>query len=218
MAKKKIDALEAIAGLLPEGLTEDVAVKIADLVGNKIQEEVQKVKEDLTIKTTAFLRGNIEKLKEQALAELELENEGFRNAQMFETMKSMFAVELSPKDEVNAINTLALEQEEGEDKLDVLAEELDKALRENVTIRNTAKALVNKVKQLESKLETINEQKKVGERQLSETAVVFNADKVKQLREQRGNSKKEEKKDFSHINPMLTPDMVRLFEVINKVN
>lgn len=216
MSKKKIDALEAIATILPEGLSEDVAGKIADLVGNKIQEEVQKVKEELTIKTTAFLRGNIEKLKEQALAELELENENYRKLQMFETTRAMFAVELSPEDEVNAINTLALEQEEGEDKLDVLAGELDKALRENVTIRNTAKALANKVKQLESNLEKINEQKKVGERQLSDTAIVFDATKVKQLREQRKDENKEAKKDYSHINPFLTSETVRLFEAINK--
>lgn len=215
MAKKKVNTLDAIATLLPEGLNEDIATKIAELVGTKIQEEVQKVKSDLTIKTTAFLRGNIEKLKEQARKELELEDEQFRNAQMFETMRAMFAVEVTPDDEVNATNFMALEQAETANKLNVLAEELDKALRENVAVKNAAKILKDQVATLQGQIKKVNEQQQVKERQLSETAVVFDSTKVKQLREKK-ESNKEKKNDFSNLNPFLTEDVMQSFEIFKK--
>jgi hypothetical protein len=217
MVKKKISTLDAIANLLPEGLNEETATKIAELVGTKIQEEVKKVKSDLTIKTTAFIRGNIEKLKEQALKELELEDDGFRNAQMFETVRAMFAVENTPDDEVNATNFMALEQVDTANKLDVITKELDKALRENVTVKNAAKVLKDQVASLQVKVKSLTEQQKVGERQLSETAVVFNSDKVKQLRESVKSGNKEKKNDYTSFNPFLTEEVMNHNANLNKV-
>jgi len=76
----KNNPLEQIAKLLPEGLTESMVESIATLVHQKIEEEVNAKTEALTVKVKAFLRGQIDSLKEQAIKELELENDTFRNA------------------------------------------------------------------------------------------------------------------------------------------
>ena len=134
MGKTK-DFLTSIADLLPEGLDESVLEKIADLLSNKIKEEVKTQNADLTNKVVSFIRGNIEKLKEHAVKELELENETFRNAQLFETMRSMFAVEVTPEDEVNGVSILATLGETQEQKINVLIAEVDKLLKENVKLK-----------------------------------------------------------------------------------
>ena len=103
-----------ISDLLPEGLDESTLEQIAKLVAKKIEEEVKVQVSELTTKVTSFIRGNIEKLKEQAVKELELENETFRNAQMFETVRSMFALENNLDDEISGLNTLVSMTEEQE--------------------------------------------------------------------------------------------------------
>ena len=86
------EILDSVAHYLPEGLDEDTLSKVSELVSVIIENRVEERVSDLTTKVNSFIRGNIEKLKEQAIKELELENEVFRNAQMFETVRSMFAL------------------------------------------------------------------------------------------------------------------------------
>ena len=74
---KNTNILTSISDLLPEGLDESTLGQIAQLVARKIEEEVKSQIGDLTVKVTSFIRGNIERLKEQAVKELELENETF---------------------------------------------------------------------------------------------------------------------------------------------
>jgi hypothetical protein len=152
----KNNPLEQIAKLLPEGLTEGMIESIATLVHQKIEEEVNAKTDALTIKVKAFLRGQIDSLKEQAIKELELENDAFRNAQLFESVKSIFVTELNNEDEVNAINILASEHQLAENKLEVLASELDKSLKENVKLKNFLKVVSDKNIRLE---ESLKEQK-----------------------------------------------------------
>jgi len=82
--------LDSMAEHLPEGLDESVLVKLSELCADYVEERVEEEVSDLSTKVQSFIRGNIEKLKEQAIKELELENETYRNAQMFETVRSMF--------------------------------------------------------------------------------------------------------------------------------
>jgi hypothetical protein len=154
---KKIDYLTSISDLLPEGLDEVTLDKVAALLASKIDEEVKAQIGDLTNKVTSFIRGNVEKLKEHAVKELELENETFRNAQLFETVRSMFAVENTAEDELNGINALAGISEAQEQKITVLATELDKLVKENVRLRKAGKLLSEQNVALKESVAKINE-------------------------------------------------------------
>jgi hypothetical protein len=209
----KKNSLEQIANLLPEGLTEEVIEKIATLVHTKIQEEVNAKTEDLTVKVKAYLRGQIERIKEQALKELELENDTYRNAQLYETAKALFVTELTPDDEVNAINLMALEQDNLGKKVDVLATELDKSLKENVQLKKLLKVVSDKSERLEESLQAtkqnLAESRAQSSMRLSETAEVVSKENF-----QRQGKKIEERKDSvkpaTNGNKFLTEEVIRL--------
>jgi peptidyl-tRNA hydrolase len=220
MVKKK-DFLAGIADLLPEGLDEALIGKIATMLSGKINEEVAKATEEQTRKTVSFIRGQIDRLKEHALKELELENETFRNAQLFETVRSMFAVELTPDDEINGANVLASMNETQEQKIDVLVGEVDRLLQENIRLRGAGKILSDKNKVLATNLETLTES--VGKLQagvtnktkhMSDSAVVVSEQNFK-IKEQPKTEKTEEKKTEA-INEWLTSDVQKAVRELNK--
>jgi hypothetical protein len=205
-------SLEQIASLLPDGLTEETVEKIATLVHKKIEEEVNAKTEDLTLKVKSYLRGQIERLKEQAIKELELENETYRNAQLYESVKSLFVTELSHDDEVNAINLMALEQDTLAKKVDVLAGELDRSLKENVQLKNVLKVLSDKNERLEENVKqakvNLAESRAVTSMKLSDTAEVVSKENF-----QRQGKRLEERKSAkpeTHGNKFLTEEVMRL--------
>jgi hypothetical protein len=204
--------LNQIASLLPEGLTEDTVEKIATLVHKKIEEEVEAKTQDLTVKVKSYLRGQIERLKEQALKELELENETYRNAQLFESARALFATELTSDDEVNAINLMSLEQDTLSKKVDVLAGELDKSLKENVQLKNVLKVLSDKNEKLEESVKhakvNLAESRAIASMKLSDTAEVVSRENF-----QRQGKKIEERKSVkpeTNGNKFLTEEVIRL--------
>jgi hypothetical protein len=203
MVKKK-DFLTSIADLLPEGLDESVLEKIADLLSNKITEEVKLQNADLTNKVVSFIRGNIEKLKEHAVKELELENETFRNAQLFETMRSMFAVEVTPDDEVNGVSILASLGESQEQKINVLIAEVDKLLKENVKLKQNTKVLFDQNAKLKESVVKLSENEERAtaktQKSFSDSAIIVSADNFKV----RDNKKEEQKKTAANGNEWLT--------------
>ena len=207
------NSMDQIASLLPEGLTEDTVEKIATLVHKKIEEEVNAKTEDLTVKVKAYLRGQIERLKEQAVRELELENETFRNAQLYESAKALFVTELTPDDEVTAVNLMALEQDGLSKKIDVLAGELDKSLKENVQLKNLLKVLSDKNEKLEESVKqakvNLAESRAISSMRLSDTAEVVSKENL-----QRQGKKLEERKDSvkpeTNGNKFLTEEVIRL--------
>jgi len=209
----KKNSLEQIANLLPEGLTEDVIEKIATLVHTKIQEEVNAKTEDLTIKVKAYLRGQIERLKEHALRELELENETYRNAQLYETAKALFVAELSPDDEITAVNLMSLEQNNLEKKIEVLAGELNNSLKENIDLKRLLKVVSDKSEKLEESLkltkQNLAESKAIQSMKLSETAEVVSKENF-----QRQGKRLEERKDSvkpeTNGNKFLTDEVMKL--------
>lgn len=178
MNKRK--PLEQIAKLLPDGLTESMINSIAELIHEKIEEEVKLQKDALTIKVKAFIRSKVDALKEQAIKELELENDTYRDAQLFNSMKAIFATELTSDDEANAVNLMAAEQNLTENKLEILAGELNTVLEENKKLKSNLKVLSDKNTALESTLEKqkklVNESKAATSMRLSETAVVVSTE------------------------------------------
>jgi hypothetical protein len=185
------DILDSVAEYLPEGLDENTLEKVSKLVAVIIEQRVEEQVSDLSTKVQSFIRGNIEKLKEQALKELELENETFRNAQMFETVRSMFALENTNQDEMNGMEVLASLGEQQEEKNQALLRQVDKLLKENVSLKRQAKVASDKTHKLEEALQAIYgemeslQESANAERKLSETALVVSEDnfKVKEANE-----------------------------------
>ena len=176
MQKKKL--LDSIASYLPNDLSEDVIEKVAKLITSTVDARVQEETETLTRKTFAFVRGNIEKLKEQAIKELELENETFRNAQLFETVRSVFAVENTAQDDLNGFEALASIGEQQEEQNKALIEHVNKLLKENVQLKrqnkiqsDTNKKLGESLVSVKEKVSKIQESSK-AERRLSDKALV----------------------------------------------
>ena len=206
--------LEQIAKLLPEGLTESMIESIATLVHQKIQEEVNAKTESLTVKVKAFLRGQIDSLKEQAIKELELENDTFRNAQLFESVKALFSTELNSEDEDNAINILSAEHQVASGKLEVLASELDNALKENVQLKNMVRIVSGKNEKLSESIsyykQNLAESRAERAMRLSDTAEVVSKETF-----QRQGKKLEERKEVARHdggNQFLTEDVLKLFK------
>tara|TARA_Y100001938_G_scaffold84908_1_gene116569 strand:- start:149 stop:802 length:654 start_codon:yes stop_codon:yes gene_type:complete len=174
--------LDSIAEYLPEGLDENTLGKVSELVAVIIDQRVEEEVNDLSTKVQSFIRGNIEKLKEQAIKELELENETFRNAQMFETVRSMFALENTNQDEINGLDALASLGEQQEEKNEALLRQVDKLLKENVSLKRQSKISNDKNQKLEESLEVIKhemvslQESTKAERKLSETALVISED------------------------------------------
>jgi small-conductance mechanosensitive channel len=207
------NSLEQIANLLPEGLTEDTVEKIATLVHKKIQEEVNAKTEDLTVKVKAYLRGQIDRLKEQAIIELELENETFRDAKLFESVRAMFVTELTPEDETSAVEIVNEENSGLERKLNVLTGELNKSLKENVQLKKMLKVVSDKNSRLAESIqeakENLAESRAVNSMKLSDTAEVISKENF-----QRQGKKIEERKDSvkpeTNGNKFLTEEVIRL--------
>ena len=206
--------LEQIAKLLPEGLTESMIESIATLVHQKIEEEVNVKTEALTVKVKAFLRAQIDSLKEQAIRELELENDTFRNAQLFESVKALFSTELNAEDEDNAINILSAEHQVASGKLEVLASELDNALKENVQLKNMVRVVSGKNEKLSESIsyykQNLAESRAERAMRLSDTAEVVSKETF-----QRQGKKLEERKEVARHdggNQFLTEYVLRLFK------
>ncbi len=147
-----------ISQLLPEGLSEETVSEIATLVSEVISEEVENKVKDLENKVHGFLRMKIDEVKDHALAELEQENETYKNAKIFESLKALMALELNAEDEDNAITQTRNEFEEVQEENNVLVRELNNALSECSKMENTLRVLSEKVNILESEKYDLQEE------------------------------------------------------------
>jgi len=148
-----------IADILPEGLNESTVNEIFKVVDSVINEQVGEKISLLEAKVNAYLRTKIDQLKEQALNELSEENEVFRNARLFESVRTLMALELNDDDSGNALSEMTQNVGELQEEFDVLVEQFNKAVEENEKLQNTIKVLDNKVTMTESKVEELNDEK-----------------------------------------------------------
>ena len=148
---------DSISQLLPEGLTEETVSEIATLVNEVISEEVENKVKDLENKVHGFLRMKIDEVKSHAMAELEQENETFKNARIFESLKALMALELNADDEDNAISQTRREFDEVQEENDVLVRELNSALTECSKLENTLRVLSEKIEILEEEKQNLHE-------------------------------------------------------------
>jgi hypothetical protein len=149
--------MKNIVDLLPEGLSEDSVTQIASLVNDVIVEEVESRVNTLETKVKGFLRLKIDELKEHALVELRHDSEFVKNAHLFESIKSLMAVELTEQDDERAINTMLREHEEISDEREVLIQELNKSLALNEELEQLLGTLSGKMDSLEEEKERLVE-------------------------------------------------------------
>jgi len=156
--------MESMADLLPEGLSEDTVNEICSLVSDIISEQVDTKIRLLEAKVQGFLRMKMDSIKEHAIKELEMENETYKNAKIYESLKTLMALELRDQDKDNAVSLAVEEQTQTEEERNLLVDELNNSLIENSKLENLVVALKNKVGSLEesktylsSELETLAE-------------------------------------------------------------
>ena len=206
MGKSKTEQTLPIAELLPEGLSEAAVSEIAALVNTVISEQVDEKILQLEAKVKGFMRSRVDELKDQALRELQEEDDTFRNATLFESVKTLMALELKKDDEENAISDLVHEQKEYEEEVNIMTEELRKSFEENEKMNTTLKALSNKIEKLEEDkvnlLEAVDilEESKDAPFKSSEKAIIIAEDVDK---------KEANKPEPQAFNDLLTPEVMK---------
>lgn len=211
LAKNK--QLTAIAELLPEGLTEDAISEIASLVENCINEEVDKKVKNLSNQVYGFIRLHMDSLKEAALQELSEENEIYKNARLFENVRSLMAIELGPKDMDSAIELISEDNDKLTEDITFLTTELDKALSENSRLEAAVSLLETKYKSQNRKIKQLQEDVQNSQNEefeSSEKAIVFTEAEQVTLETLKSAIDKPEQ-DFTSINEALTPEVMNLF-------
>ena len=151
--------IKNIADILPEGLDESTVEAIFGLVDSTINEQVEEKIGLLEAKVNAYLRTKVDQLKEQALTELSEESEVFRNARLFESVRTLMALELNSDDEEGALSEMTSQHGELQEEFDVLTEQVNSLVRENEKLQNTVKVLDSKVSITENTVEELEGQK-----------------------------------------------------------
>ena len=147
-----------ISELLPEGLSEASVNEIGELIENVISEQVKAKAGSLEAKVNSFIRYKIDEIKEHALKELEFENETFKNAMLFETVRDIMTLELTGDDEDRGINQALSQQEDLQEENEVLMQELQKSIDSNMQLEKTVKILSDKVHVVVSENEQLSEE------------------------------------------------------------
>jgi regulator of replication initiation timing len=142
--------IKNIADILPDGLSESTIEAIFQLVDSTINEQVEEKVGLLEAKVNAYLRTKIEQLKEQALTELSEENEVYRNARLFESVRTLMSLELNSDDDESALSEMSQQHGELQEEFDVLVEQVNTLVGENEKLQNTLKVLNNKISLTES--------------------------------------------------------------------
>jgi chromosome segregation ATPase len=147
--------LKNIADILPDGLDESTVQAVFELVDSTINEQVAEKVGLLEAKVNAYLRTKVDRLKEQALAELSEESEVFRNARLFESVRTLMALELNNSDDENALSEITNQHGELQEEFDVLTNQLNALVIENEKLQGTVKVLNDKVSIQENAVEEL---------------------------------------------------------------
>jgi chromosome segregation ATPase len=144
-----------IADILPDGLDESTIQTVFELVDSTINEQVAEKVGLLEAKVNAYLRTKVDRLKEQALTELSEESEVFRNARLFESVRTLMALELNGADEENALSEMTSQHGELQEEFDVLTNQVNSLVVENEKLHGTVKVLNDKVSIQESNVDEL---------------------------------------------------------------
>jgi len=151
MKSNKIDKL---SDLLPDNLSEDSLNQIASLISDFINEEVTERVKLLEAKTTAFIRGNIDLIKEQAMLEVNEESDLYHDAMQFRKLQGLLGiseVEVNQEEVNEEIETLKEENA-------ILIQQLNSLVPEVSKYKNLAKKYKSTAIQLQEQLVPLSEQ------------------------------------------------------------
>jgi chromosome segregation ATPase len=129
------------------------------MVDSAINEQVSDKISLLEAKVNAYLRTKVDQLKDQAISELSEESEVFRNARLFESVRTLMALELTSDDEDSALSEMTNQQGELQEEFDVLTDQVNQLVRENERLQSTVKVLDSKVSVTESAVYDLEGQK-----------------------------------------------------------
>jgi len=208
--------ISKIADLLPEGLDESTVEEIFKLVDSTINEQVEAQVRILESKVTAYLRTKVDDLKQEALNELSEENDIFRNARLFESVRSLMTLEISEADEDGAVAEVTSQYGELQEEFDVLSDQINSVIAENDKLEGTVKVLSDKVSLTESQLyETaeVNEhlQEEVANLEASKEEAFVSSEKAIII----SNSEREINEERTPSNEFLTDEVMKYMPFSN---
>ena len=201
---------DTLAGVLPDGISESTINSIFEMVDSLVEEQVQEKVTLLEAKVNAYLRQKIDRLKEQALTELSEESEVFRNARLFESVRSLMALELNANDESSAVSQVVGESAELQEELEVLTEQLQLVLSENEKLENTIRVLGGKIQLAEEKVSEMEEREsqllaEVENLEAIKEDTFHSSEKAIMISE----SEKEIAPERTHFNEFLTDEVMK---------
>lgn len=141
--------------LLPDGLSEDTVEKIFSLVDSTINEQVEKQSTILESRVNAYLRNKIDQIKEQAMVELAEESDLFRNAQLFESVRTLMSFELNKDDAETVVAGVTSELTELQEEFNVLLSQVNTLVEANDSLELTVTALQVKEQNISEEVETL---------------------------------------------------------------
>ena len=186
---------EKIANLLPENLSESGLEEIQAIIEETIQERVDAEVKSLEAKVSGFMRMKLNEMKEQAVKELEKDNETFRAVKIYETLKSVIAEDISTSDEEAVASTYKADNEKLQETVNNLNDTISTLMTENKTLEES---VIN----LKEDVQTLDEVSKAPFKSSEQALVITN------------ESIKEDSTPTSEvINEFLTEDVVRLSQL-----
>lgn len=156
--------MKNLKDILPAGISEATIAEITNLVNESIKAQVAKEVKELGAKVVGFLRLKTEEIQESALKQLEEGNETYRNAKLFEHIRSIMAVEVASPDYDLPLSNLVEENKQLEATVDELSSELSKVMTENSKLANTIKLVEGKLANMEKLTESKKEPFKSSEK------------------------------------------------------
>ena len=202
--------IKNIAEILPEGLSESTVEAIFQMVDETINEQVGERIGLLEAKVNAFLRTKIDQLKEQALTELSEESEVYRNARLFESVRTLMALELNDADAENSLSEMTNQYGELQEEFDVLTEQLNTLVVDNDKLNNTIKVLDGKINISEQSVEQLENQnaqllEEVENLEASQEETFVSSEKAIVV----SNADREINEQRTHSNEFLTDEVMR---------
>ncbi len=188
---------EKIANLLPENLSESGLEEIQAIIEETIQERVDAEVKSLEAKVGGFMRMKLNEMKEQAVKELEKDNETFRAVKIYETLKSVIAEDISTSDEEAVASTYKSDNEKLQETVDELNSKVASLMTENNTLEET-------VITLREDVEVLDEVSKAPFKSSEQALVITNESK---------NQNESSTPTPEVLNEFLTEDVVRLSQL-----
>ena len=128
---------EQIAKLLPENLSESGLEEIASIIEENVQERVDAEVKSLEAKVGGFMRMKLNEMKENAIMELEKDNETFRAVKVYESLKSVIAEDLATSDEDAVASTYKADNEKLQETVESLNSKISSLMTENSTLEDS---------------------------------------------------------------------------------